>query len=64
MADVQDGARCTPSTEEWVKSQLEKIARVLGEDIIGCAQIHECAMAHICVDSNTSQGRIRWGSLA
>lgn len=63
MADVQDGARGAPGTREWIKSQLEKVARALGEDI-GCAQIHECAMAHICVDSNTSQGRIRWGSLA
>ena len=64
MADAQHGARGAPGTEEWVKSQLEKFARALGEDLVGCAQIHECAMAHICVDSNTSQGRIRWGSLA
>ena len=63
MADAQNGARSAPGTRGWIKSQLEKVARALGEDI-GCAQIDECTMAHICVDSNTSQGRIRWGSLA
>ena len=63
MADVQDGAHGPRGNGSAVELQLEKVARALGEDI-GCAQIHECAMAHICVDSNTSQGRIRWGSLA
>ena len=57
MADAQDGARGAPGTKEWVKSQLEKVARALGEDIVGCAQIHECAMAHICVDPNSPGGR-------
>ena len=56
MADVQDGACGAPGTEEWVKLQLEKVALALGKDI-GYAQIHECAMAHICTDPNTPRGR-------
>ena len=58
MADVQDGACGAPGTEEWVKLQLEKVALALGKDI-GYAQIHECAMAHICVDPNAPGGRRR-----
>ena len=33
MADVQDGARGPPGTKDWVKWQLEKVARAVGEDI-------------------------------
>ena len=56
MADVQDGARGAPGTEDWVKLQLEKVALALNKDM-GYAQIHECAMAHICTDPNTPRGR-------
>ena len=56
MADVQDGARGPPGTKEWVKLQLQKVARALGKDI-DHAQIHECAMSHICVDPGIERGR-------
>ena len=55
MADMQAGGYGPRSNDSAVESQLENVARALGEDI-DRAQIHESAMAHICCDPQISDG--------